>query len=176
MAGAGRKVWTGETLSVPDLQNYLQDQTVMAFSNAADRSAQIPAPTDGMVTFLASPGRLEVRIAGVWVPVRVGRTDADYTTMTVTAPWTVIPEGARAIVLGGICYFQVGALRNAATSGSTVFTFPTGMRPLHNFWFVGDWAGTPVEARVAPDGRLIATWGGAVPGGVVASGSFPVVA
>jgi hypothetical protein len=69
MAGSGRKVWTGETLSVPDLQDYLQDQVVMQFDNAAARDAAIPAPTDGMHVHLRSLGITQVRVGGVWRPV-----------------------------------------------------------------------------------------------------------
>jgi len=50
--GRGRKVWTEETLAVPDLQDFLQDQAVMRFASAAARSAAIPNPQEGMVTTL----------------------------------------------------------------------------------------------------------------------------
>lgn len=52
MAGQGRKVWTQETLSVPDVQGYLQDQVVMRFASAAARDAVIPTPSEGMVCTL----------------------------------------------------------------------------------------------------------------------------
>jgi hypothetical protein len=52
VAGLGRKVWTQETLSVPDMQGYLQDQVVMRFTNAAQRDAAIPVPAEGMFVTL----------------------------------------------------------------------------------------------------------------------------
>ena len=66
MAGAGRKVFTGEVLSVPDVQDYLMDQAVMAFDNAAERSALLPNPTDGNCCYLADTGRVELRHGGAW--------------------------------------------------------------------------------------------------------------
>jgi hypothetical protein len=52
VAGAGRKIWTQETLAVADLQDYLQDQVVPRFASAAARSAAIPTPTEGMFSTL----------------------------------------------------------------------------------------------------------------------------
>lgn len=64
---AGRRIWTQETLSVPDMQEYLQDQVVMAFTNGSQRTAQVPDPTPGMVTYLEDLDALHVRTpAGAW--------------------------------------------------------------------------------------------------------------
>lgn len=52
----GRKVWTQETLAVPDMQEFLQDQVVMRFPTASARAAAIPDPENGMVTWLDDDG------------------------------------------------------------------------------------------------------------------------
>lgn len=56
MAGAGRKIWTRERLTVADVQNYLMDQVVMRFASAAARGTAISAPSNRMVTALDSYG------------------------------------------------------------------------------------------------------------------------
>lgn len=69
MAGKGRKVWTRETLSASEVQDYLQDQTVMTFTSASARSAAIPAPSRGMVSHLQTTDRWEgYRNGGPWAP------------------------------------------------------------------------------------------------------------
>jgi hypothetical protein len=69
VAGLGRKTWTNEVLAQPDLQGYLQDQTVMRFANAAARSAAIPAPTEGMLSYLDDQDRYEGYTGTVWTAV-----------------------------------------------------------------------------------------------------------
>ena len=70
MAGLGRKVWAAdEVLAADDLQNYIQDQTVMRYVNAAARTSGILAPTEGMVTYLDSTNSLEVFDGSAWVAV-----------------------------------------------------------------------------------------------------------
>jgi hypothetical protein len=70
MAGLGRKVWAAdEVLAAEDLQNYIQDQTVMRYVNASARTSGILAPTEGMVTYLDSTNSLEVFDGSAWVAV-----------------------------------------------------------------------------------------------------------
>jgi hypothetical protein len=60
MAGLGWKQWVRERLSQTDLQGYIQDQVVMVFASAAARLEELPAPSDGMVSYLLSTRTLEV--------------------------------------------------------------------------------------------------------------------
>lgn len=62
----GRKVWGTETLSADEMQGYLQDQTVMVFTSASDRDAQVPAPRDGMCCYLEDVDLFSSRIGGTW--------------------------------------------------------------------------------------------------------------
>lgn len=66
MAGLGRKVFTRQTLTSPEVQGYLMDQSVMRFASAAARSTAIPSPSEGMVTYLDDVDMLFVYRADVW--------------------------------------------------------------------------------------------------------------
>lgn len=83
MAGKGRKVWTRETVSSADMQDYLMDQAVQRFATQAQRAAQLPAPTEGMVSYRDEAKAFEVHDGTVfrgfdvgpwrpWVPVLQG--------------------------------------------------------------------------------------------------------
>lgn len=49
-----RKIFTaGEVLAAADVNTFLMDQSVMTFADADARTAAIPTPTQGMVTYLA---------------------------------------------------------------------------------------------------------------------------
>jgi len=87
MAGLGHKVWTQETVSVANVQGYLQDQTVEKFASAAARTAALPSPTEGMVSYLADVDRLDWYNGTTWSPV-LPRGVARY-----TAPGTSISAG-----------------------------------------------------------------------------------
>lgn len=55
------KSWVaGEELKAADINQYLQNQTVLPFADAAARSAAIPSPTVGMVSYLISTGTFEI--------------------------------------------------------------------------------------------------------------------
>ena len=70
MAGQGRKVFTaGDVLTAAQVQDYLQDQAVMYFADAASRATAIPSPTEGMVTYRSDIDALEVYNAASYVPV-----------------------------------------------------------------------------------------------------------
>lgn len=70
MAGSGRKVWAAdEVLAAADLQDYIQDQTVMRFASSAARASGILSPTEGMVTYLDDANALFVYDGSAWVAV-----------------------------------------------------------------------------------------------------------
>lgn len=62
MAGLGRKVFSpGDILAAADVQGYLQDQTVMVFDDATDRSTTLgTAVSEGMVSYLKDTDALQV--------------------------------------------------------------------------------------------------------------------
>ena len=51
--GSGFRVWTaGEVVSASNVNNYLQEQTVMSFAGTAARSSAIASPEEGMLSYL----------------------------------------------------------------------------------------------------------------------------
>jgi hypothetical protein len=57
MAGQGYRLFSaGEVLTAANLQNFAVDQSVMVFSSAAERTTELSAPSQGMVSFLNDSG------------------------------------------------------------------------------------------------------------------------
>lgn len=86
MAGLGRKVWTRETLSAADVQGYIQDQVVMTFASAAARATAVPAPTDGMQSYLVDSKRHEFHNGAAWSPVLSRAFLRDHTPVSSSIP------------------------------------------------------------------------------------------
>lgn len=59
----------GQTLPASRVQDYLMDQTVMVFANSTARTAALPSPTAGMVTYLVDGGKLWFYTGSAWNPV-----------------------------------------------------------------------------------------------------------
>lgn len=67
---AGRKVFAPATvLTAADVNNFLMDQAVMVFADAAERDTEIPTPTEGMVTYLEDTNALEFFNGASFAPV-----------------------------------------------------------------------------------------------------------
>ena len=65
-----RKVFAPlEKLTSSDVNTFLMDQAVMTFDDAAARSASIPSPVQGMVTFLKDSEVLEAWIDNKWTKI-----------------------------------------------------------------------------------------------------------
>ena len=61
MAGAGFKVFqNGNVLLASEVQNYMMDQMIMVFADAAARDAAILSPSEGMFAFLKDTDKLTV--------------------------------------------------------------------------------------------------------------------
>ena len=68
--GAGREVFVaGDILTANQVNNLLMDQTVMFFDDAADRTASIPVPLTGMVTYLDDIKELSSWDSTQWVRI-----------------------------------------------------------------------------------------------------------
>jgi hypothetical protein len=61
----------GEILTALDVNTNLMDQAVMTFADAAERTAELPSPLHGMVTYLKDTDSLEVFDDSAFVPVGV---------------------------------------------------------------------------------------------------------
>lgn len=67
-----RKVFvSGEILTAADVNTYLADQAVMTFADATARTAAIPTPSEGMVTYLEDTNKLYVYTTS-WEEVLAG--------------------------------------------------------------------------------------------------------
>ena len=62
-----RKVFEGFTpLDAEDVNEFLMDQAVMSFAGTAARGSAIPAPTDGMASWLQDSDSLEIFDGSAW--------------------------------------------------------------------------------------------------------------
>lgn len=161
MAGAGRKVWTNETLSVPDLQNYLQDQAVLTFANTAARAAAIAAPTEGMVSYLADTDVLAIysahKVTGAlgWQPMPWG--DTGWQALTITAPLVKGADGADCRRIGSTGFARAHVTYTATwASGFVWMTLPDWCRPDRRMWYDGLFFGNDAryEQSIAATGAV----------------------
>jgi hypothetical protein len=129
MAGAGRKTFIpGEVLTATDVNQYLMDQAVMRFADAAARSASIGVPTEGMVTYLDDENRLEYYDGSSWINV-VPQDQIDgkiaASLFTASAQVLVGAGAASVIAVGGGGEGQVLTTASAQPGGLTWAT-PAG--------------------------------------------------
>jgi hypothetical protein len=71
MAGSGRKTFAaGSVLSASDVQNYLQDQSVMVFAGTAARATAIGTASfsEGMVTYIKDVDQVQAYNGTTWIP------------------------------------------------------------------------------------------------------------
>jgi hypothetical protein len=57
----------GQTLPASDLNNFLMNQSVMTFTNAAARTTAITSPVEGMLTYLEDTNRYSYWNGSAWV-------------------------------------------------------------------------------------------------------------
>ena len=71
MAGSGYKLYlTGDVLSATDVNNYLQEQTVMRFASSAARTSALSLVlAEGMVSYLVDTNAVEVYDGAAWVGI-----------------------------------------------------------------------------------------------------------
>lgn len=69
----GWKQWTRERLTAAQLQSYLQDQAVMRFASSSARGAELPAPTEGMISTLDDLDVVERHDGAGWRPLASAR-------------------------------------------------------------------------------------------------------
>lgn len=80
---AGFRTWTpGEVITASNVQDYLQDQTVMVFASEAVRSTAIVVPTEGMLTWLENDDKYQYYTGAAWadliVPIQGGTVGQAY--------------------------------------------------------------------------------------------------
>lgn len=120
---AGYRTWTpGEVITASNVQDYLQDQTVMVFASNAVRSTAVIVPTEGMLSWLEDSDKYQYYDGSAWQdlitdltggtagqpyvsqgasPAAFGDMKAQYiqTTMTEkTADYTVVEADVNTII------------------------------------------------------------------------------
>lgn len=64
---SGYRTWTpGEVLTASNVQNYLQDQTVMVFSSSSARGSAIISPEEGMLSWLQDDNKYQYYDGSAW--------------------------------------------------------------------------------------------------------------
>lgn len=80
---AGFRTWTpGEVITASNVQDYLQDQTVMVFASESVRSTAIVVPTEGMLSWLEDEDKYQYYTGAAWtdliVPIEGGTLGQAY--------------------------------------------------------------------------------------------------
>lgn len=80
---AGFRTWTpGEVITASNVQEYLQDQTVMVFASESVRSTAIVVPTEGMLSWLEDDDKYQYYTGSAWtdliVPIEGGTLGQAY--------------------------------------------------------------------------------------------------
>lgn len=65
---SGYRTWTPlEVITASNVQSYLQDQTVMVFATPGARGSAIPAPTEGMLSWVEDSNKYQYYSGSAWV-------------------------------------------------------------------------------------------------------------
>lgn len=80
---SGYRTWTpGEVITASNVQDYLQDQTVMVFPSDAVRSTAVIVPTEGMLSWLEDDDKYQYYNGSAWsdlvVPITGGTQGQAY--------------------------------------------------------------------------------------------------
>jgi hypothetical protein len=120
-------IWNGSGWDVPRALNEIG--AVRSFANAADRTAAIPSPTEGIVTYLNDVDRLDIHNGTAFMPaVSTGA----WTSYTPTITNLTLGNGslvAKYAIVGKTLFFSiVFALGSTSAVGtSPTFGFPSGI-------------------------------------------------
>jgi hypothetical protein len=86
---AGRRTFVaGEVLTASNINSFLMNQVVAIFADAAARTAAIPSPIKGNLTYLQDVDRVEKWNGTAWTPVAGGFTARSVITAT-NSSWPV---------------------------------------------------------------------------------------
>lgn len=131
---SGYRTWTpGEILTANNVQDYLQNQTVMVFSTSAARGSAIVSPSEGMLTWLEDLNKYQYYNGSNWTDLiavtAVSSKSADYTVASTDANTILITTASSAVTITVPDVFIVGdvvqVVRNGA--GSAIISAGTGI-------------------------------------------------
>lgn len=109
----------GFPLPASDLNNYLMNQSVIVFADAAARTAAIASPTEGMVTYLEDTNTVEVYDGSAWTDINDNTAAIPKSTVT-TAGDLIIADGASSVTR-----LAIGADGTILTSNGTTASWAT---------------------------------------------------
>lgn len=141
--GAGFKTFTaGSILTASDVQNYLQDQSVMVFGGTAARSSAIGTANfeEGMLTYLTDVDKLQVYTGASFVDVYPAAATNQGLTLINTTSFSAVSSGSVNDVFSSTYEnYQIVA----TLVGTTVEAFNMRLRvggadnSTNNYYFVG---------------------------------------
>ena len=86
----------GFPLPASDLNNYLMNQSVIVFADSTARSAALPTPTEGMITYLEDTNLVEVYNGSAWADINDNTAAIPKSTVT-TAGDLIVADGASSV-------------------------------------------------------------------------------
>jgi hypothetical protein len=91
----------GFPLPASDLNNYLMNQSVIVFADSTARSAALPTPTEGMITYLEDTNLVEVYNGSAWTDINDNTAAIPKSTVT-TAGDLIVADGASSVTRLGV--------------------------------------------------------------------------
>jgi hypothetical protein len=131
---SGYRTWTpGEILTASNMQEYLQNQSVMVFASSAARGSAILSPAEGMLTWLEDSNKYQFYDGSSWSDLiaasSVSVKTADYTVTANDADTVLVTSSTATITITVPDVLTVGevvqVIRNGA--GSAVISAGTGV-------------------------------------------------
>ena len=86
----------GFPLPASDLNNYLMNQSVIVFADSTARTAALPTPTEGMITYLEDTNTVEVYDGAAWTDINDNTAAIPKSTVT-TAGDLIVADGASSV-------------------------------------------------------------------------------
>ena len=86
----------GFPLPASDLNNYLMNQSVIVFADSTARTAALPTPTEGMITYLEDTNTVEVYDGSAWTDINDNTAAIPKSTVT-TAGDLIVADGASSV-------------------------------------------------------------------------------
>lgn len=120
----------GFVLNASELNDYLMDQSVIVFASAASRASTLTSPTNGMVTYLADTGSIEVYGRGNdWISLNIAtinnQAGTTYTTLSSDAGKTLRTTSGSAVTVT-LSNLLPGERVDWVQSGAGQITFVAG--------------------------------------------------
>ena len=111
---SGYRTWTpGEVITASNVQDYLQDQTVMVFASDSVRSTAIIVPTEGMLSWLEDDNKYQYYTGAAWADLIT-----DLTGGTAGQPY--VSQGASPATFGDMKAEYIATTISAKTGDYTI--------------------------------------------------------